>query len=136
MRRHASTRTAVARAGRKSIRAIDAPRVELSGPALFIGDQAPTANGPVTLRELREQANMLARRAGAAREQFAEALASMDYARALASQLELDQLENELSETSSRLYLRAGPLASSATYPNDGCRRVRAVDAYRPAKVH
>lgn len=60
----------------------------------------------MTLRELREQANMLAQRAGAAREQLAEALASMDHARALASQLELDQLENELSETSSRLYFR------------------------------
>jgi hypothetical protein len=81
-------------------------RMELSGPVLFIGDQAHAASNPVTLRELREQADMLAQRAGAAREQFAEALASMDYARALASQLEFEQLESELSETSSRLYLR------------------------------
>lgn len=76
----------------------------LAGVTESVG-AVPAVSNPVTLRELRKQADMLAQRAGAAREQFAEALASMDYVRALASQLELEQLESELSETSSRLYL-------------------------------
>ena len=78
----------------------------LCGAVLFNRDQVPAASNPVTLQELREQANTPAQRTEAARRQFADALASMDYPRALASQLVLDQLESELSEVSSRLYLR------------------------------
>ena len=60
----------------------------------------------MNLRELREQTTVLAQRAQIEREQFADALQSMDYERALACQIKLERLECELSETCSRLYLR------------------------------
>jgi hypothetical protein len=58
------------------------------------------------LRELREQTTVLAQRAQIEREEFVNALQSMDYERALACQIKLERLESELSEASSRLYLR------------------------------
>jgi len=60
----------------------------------------------MTLRELREQATALTREVATEREQFADALQAMDYEQALASQVRLEQLESELSEAASRLYLR------------------------------
>jgi hypothetical protein len=60
----------------------------------------------MTLRELREQVTALAQQAEAEREHLADALQSMDYERALACQMTLDRVENELSEVSSRLFLR------------------------------
>ena len=60
----------------------------------------------MTLRELRDRASALAQRADTAREQYADALRSMDYERALARQIELERVETELSAASSRLYLR------------------------------
>src|ERR1700751_911750 len=60
----------------------------------------------MTLRELRERVTALTQQAEAEREHLADALQSMDYERALACQMTLDRVENELSEVSSRLFLR------------------------------
>ena len=60
----------------------------------------------MTLLELREHAAALAQQAETERKQFANALQSMDYDRALDHQIEreLERVESALS--SSRLYLR------------------------------
>ena len=57
----------------------------------------------MTLQELREYATALSQQVETEREQFADALQTMDYNRALECQKRLDRLEDELSETSSRL---------------------------------
>jgi uncharacterized protein YhaN len=51
----------------------------------------------MTLQELREQTAALAREAQTERQLFVNALQSMDYEQALASQIKLDRLESELS---------------------------------------
>jgi hypothetical protein len=60
----------------------------------------------MTLQELRDQVNSLAHRSKAEREHLSDALKSMNYTRALASQKALDRLEGELSQASARLFLR------------------------------
>ena len=58
----------------------------------------------MTLQELREYAIALSHQVETEREQLTDALQTMDYNRALACQLRLERLEDELSEASSRLY--------------------------------
>lgn len=60
----------------------------------------------MTLQELREHATALSQQVETEREWFTDALLTMDYNRALACQKRLERLEDKLSETSSRLYLR------------------------------
>jgi len=59
-----------------------------------------------TLKKLEEQMTTLAQEARAERERLSNALQSMDYRRALASQKTLDRLEGKLFRVSSRLLLR------------------------------
>lgn len=57
----------------------------------------------MTLQELREYATALSQQVETEREQLTDALQTMDYNRALGCQKKLERLEDELSETSSRL---------------------------------
>lgn len=58
----------------------------------------------MTLRELREYATTLLQRVEKEREQFTNALQTMDCNRVLECQKRLERLEDELSEASSRLH--------------------------------
>jgi len=58
----------------------------------------------MTLQELHEYATALSQQVETERQQFTDALQAMDYDRALACQKRLDRLDDELSETSDRLY--------------------------------
>jgi hypothetical protein len=68
----------------------------------------------MTELERREQAAAVKAEMQSARERLAAALQSLDYERALACQMELDRLEGERSETTSRPSVTRQPVASVA----------------------
>jgi len=61
---------------------------------------------PMTLQQLWERATAHTHRRETTREQLADALKSMAYSQALSRQVELDRIESELANATSRLYLR------------------------------